>query len=76
MNYLIFRDFFKIKNQNFQLKINFSDILKCAGDVARSGASDRVTINGQRGEVTWQHAKRQIMPRIVTVDGHLRRRGT
>ena len=42
-----FYGFSKIKNQYFQLKINFSDIFKYANDVARSGASDRVAINGQ-----------------------------
>ena len=42
-----FSGFFGIKNQFFYLKIKFSDFYKRTGDVAQSGASDRVAINDQ-----------------------------
>ena len=38
MNFL---GFFRIKNQIFELKIDFSDFSKWAYDVAQSGVSDR-----------------------------------
>ena len=59
MNFLILRDFFRfflnfseflMNFKDFtELKIDFSYILKCACDMARSGASDHVAINSQSG---------------------------
>ena len=40
--------------------------------MARSGASDRVTLNDQVGEVKWQPVERLIGRRIVIVDLHLK----
>ena len=39
--------------------------------MVRSGASDRVAINGRCEEATWQPRERLIARRIRTVDLHL-----
>ena len=41
--------------------------------MARLGASDRVTINGQGGEVMWQPVEHPIVRKIMIVDLHLKR---
>ena len=70
--FLIFMNFSWIFKDFLELKINFSYILKCVGDVVWSGSSDCVAINGYDREVTWLHMERLITQRIVTVDDHLR----
>ena len=49
-NFIIFRDFFYffLNFSEFLFLINFSDNLKCAGDVSQSGVSDRIAIDGTR----------------------------
>ena len=59
-----------------ELKINFSDIFKCACDLAQSGASDRLAIKWLKRAVTWQCKERPITRRIKTVDLHLSEGGT
>ena len=55
-----------------ELKIDFSEYLWLAGDVARSGLSDRIAINGQDEEATWQPVERPIARGFSTVDASLK----
>ena len=70
MNFLIFRNssgffwnflnFQWISKDFLELKIDFSEDLKCTRDVAWSEPSDCITIDGRGEEATWQHEKRLI----------------
>ena len=57
----------------FLIKIDFSNFLKCAGDVARSEPSDQIAINDSDEKVTWQREKRSITREISALDFHLKR---